>query len=81
MRDHLAIDTDTTASATVQRRDEHDLVATLERIRPLAFQLPIRIVDEHEDTRSTVRALLGASWTRERRRTRYPPPRTTLDAP
>lgn len=39
---------------TMQRRDEHDLVTTLEHIPALAFQLPIRIVDEDENTRSTV---------------------------
>lgn len=37
----------------MQRRDEHDLVTILELVRALAFQLPIRIVDEDENTWST----------------------------
>lgn len=38
---------------TMQRRDEHDLITTFEHIRPLAFQLPIRIIDEDKNTWST----------------------------
>ena len=37
----------------MQGRDEDDLVAAFEFVRALAFQLPIRIIDEDEDTGST----------------------------
>ena len=48
----------------MQRRDEHDLVAALELVRALAFQFPICIVDEDEDTWTTVCALVVA-WANE----------------
>ena len=56
---------DSVELATVQRRDEHDLVAALELVRALAFQFPICIVDEDEDTWTTVCAL-AVAWANER---------------
>lgn len=42
----------------MQRRDEHNLITTLELVRALAFQFPIRVVDEDEDAWSTVFSLV-----------------------
>ena len=54
----------TIGSTTMQRRDEHDLVAALELVRALAFQFPICIVNEDEDTWTTV-YVLDVAWANE----------------
>lgn len=38
----------------MQSADEDDLIAILQEVVALAFKLPIAVVDENEDTRSTV---------------------------
>lgn len=48
----------------MQRRDEHDFVAILKYIRALAFQLPIRIVDEDENTWTTLKIYMYVSTRR-----------------
>ncbi|KAF1731109.1 hypothetical protein CRV24_009185 [Beauveria bassiana] len=38
---------------TVERRDKQDVIATLQLIRLLALELPVCIIDEDQDARSS----------------------------
>jgi hypothetical protein len=44
---------ETPSLAAMQRGYEDDLVAVLQRIVALALELPVRVVDENKNTRST----------------------------
>lgn len=42
----------TRVSASVQRRDEDDLVAVFQSVIQLSFELPVGVIDEHQDSRA-----------------------------
>jgi hypothetical protein len=43
----------TGVSTSVQRRDKDDLVAVFQSVIQLSFELPVGVIDEHQDSRAS----------------------------